>query len=85
MRMTLLDESGVGGEAREALTFAFQAMDAVLGSVLVAPQRAETRTSSFLGKTSPGSNYRELMRKSVAFGGNLEGELPPVKGMVLER
>ena len=78
--MTLLDESGVGGEAREALVFAFQAMDAVLGSALVAPQTAETRTSTFVGKTSPGSNYRELMSKSVAFGGNLEGELPPCQG-----
>lgn len=42
--MIMLDESEVGGKAKEATIFAFQAMDAVLGRPLVLPQRVETRT-----------------------------------------
>ena len=39
VRTTMLDDSGVSGKAKEAITFAFQAMDAVLGRPLVVPQR----------------------------------------------
>ena len=86
VRITMLDESGVSGEAKEAITFTFQAMDAVLGRPLVVPQRVETRTSTTVGKVSPGKNYSELMKTSVAFGGHVKGEyLPPVKEMGLER
>ncbi|KAF6230436.1 hypothetical protein HO133_004779 [Letharia lupina] len=86
VRMTMLDESGVGGEAKENITFAFQATDAVLGRPLVVPQRVERKPSTIVGKVSPGRNYMELMRTSMAFGGSFEGDcLPPVKEMVLER
>lgn len=51
VRMTMLDESGVCGEAKEAITFAFQAMDAVMGRPLVVPQRVEIRSSTILGKS----------------------------------
>jgi len=61
-------------------------MDAILGRPLVVPQRVETWTPTIVGKVSPGKNFRELMKKSVAFGGHVEGEyLPPVKEMVLEK
>lgn len=73
--MTMLDESGVGGEAKEASTFAFQAIDAVLGGPSVVPQRVETRTPTIVGKVSRGRDYRELMRKSVPFGGYLKANI----------
>lgn len=106
VRMCMLDEAGVEGGAKEAVTFAFQAyalpnlipsltrqrsdegkyrLEAILGRPLVVPQRVETPTPTIVGKISPGKNYRELLRRSVAFGGHVKGEyLPPVKKMVLE-
>lgn len=85
VRFTMLDEAGVGGGAKEAVTFAFQGMEAILGRPLVVPQRVETDTLTVVGKVSPGRNYRELLRKSVAFGGHIPGEyLPEVREMVLE-
>ncbi|KAH8146153.1 uncharacterized protein LAJ45_09843 [Morchella importuna] len=84
VRFTMLDEAGVNGGAKEAITFAFQGMEAILGRPLVVPQQVETRTETVVGKVSPGRNYRELMKMSVAFGGDVEGEyLPAVRQMVL--
>ncbi|KAI5799450.1 UPF0075 domain protein [Pyronema domesticum] len=86
VRITMLDEAGVHGGAKEAITFAFQGMDAVLGRPLMIPQQVETRTPVMPGKISPGKNYRELIAKAVAFGGHIEGTyLPPVREMVLEQ
>lgn len=60
-RMTMLDVSGVSGEA------------------------VETKTSTIVEKVSLGRNYWDLTMKSMAFGGNFEGEyLPSVNEMVLE-
>ncbi len=60
-------------------------LEAIVGRPLVVPQQVETRTPTIVGKVSPGKNYRELLRKSVAFGGHIKGDyLPPVKQMVLE-
>ncbi|KAF8250487.1 UPF0075 domain protein [Wilcoxina mikolae CBS 423.85] len=86
VRFTMLDEAGVHGGAKEAITFAFQGMEAILGRPLVVPQQVETQTPTIVGKVSPGKNYRELLKKSVAFGGAVEGEyLPAVREMVLEQ
>ncbi|KAI4123877.1 MAG: hypothetical protein LQ347_005972 [Umbilicaria vellea] len=80
----MLDEAGVGGGTKEAVTFAFQALEAVVGRPLVL-QQVETRTPPIVRKVNPGKNYRELLRKSIAFGGHVQGDyLPPVKEMVLE-
>ncbi|KAI5791936.1 UPF0075 domain protein [Geopyxis carbonaria] len=85
VRFTMLDEAGVHGGAKEAITFAFQGMEAIMGRPLVVPQQVETQTPVIVGKISAGKNYRELMKMSVAFGGEWEGEyLPAVREMVLE-
>jgi 1,6-anhydro-N-acetylmuramate kinase len=86
VRFTMLDEAGVDGGAKEAITFAFQGMEAILGRPLVVPQQVESDTPVIVGKVSPGRNYRQLMKMSVGFGGNFEGEyLPAVREMVLEK
>ncbi|KAF8540227.1 hypothetical protein BDD12DRAFT_880884 [Trichophaea hybrida] len=86
VRFTMLDEAGVHGGVKEAIRFAFQGMEAILGRPLVVPQQVETQTPTIVGKVSPGKNYRELLKKSVAFGGAVEGEyLPTVREMVLEQ
>jgi len=51
VRSTMLDESGIGGEAKEAVTFAFQVVDAVLGRPLEFSQGVETRTPSIVVHT----------------------------------
>jgi hypothetical protein len=37
------------------------------------------------GKISPGKNYRELQKRAVAFGGHIDGDLPRVRELVLEK
>ena len=53
VRMTMLDESDVGEEAKEATIFAFQAVNAVLGRPLVVSQRVEMGTLTIMGMVSP--------------------------------
>ena len=67
VRMAMLDESGIGGEAKEAITLAFQAMDGAA--------RVLDKFICRLGKISLGRNDMEVMWESVAFGGgHFEGE-----------
>lgn len=55
------------------------------GQAIGGAAKGRDKIVDYLGKISLGRSDRERMRKSLAFGENLEGDcLPPVKGMSLE-
>lgn len=76
----------LGVDEQDAFQLAFQTIDVILGRPLVVPRRVETRTPTIVGKVSPGKNRRELIRKSMALGRNVQGDIYyPSKRRCFER
>lgn len=87
MKILMLDQGGVPAGAKEAITFAFQGMDAILGRPLIVPDRVESKDPVIVGKINAGPNYRQLQLKSAAFGKGYEHApyLPPVRKLIVDQ
>ncbi|KAG9855446.1 UPF0075 family protein, partial [Aureobasidium melanogenum] len=78
-----LDETGVPSDAKEAVSFAQQALEAILGRAALVPINSDTLTPNTIsGKIAPGLKWRELMAQAIAFGHGKE--LPTVKEMIVD-
>ncbi|KAF5707593.1 anhydro-n-acetylmuramic acid kinase [Fusarium mundagurra] len=80
-----LDETGVSSDAKEAVSFAQQAMEAILGRSALVPVNSDSLVPNTIsGEIAPGRRWREIMASSILFG---EGRsaLPTVKEMIVKR
>jgi 1,6-anhydro-N-acetylmuramate kinase len=82
------DSTGVPSNAKKAVGFAMQAMEAILGRALPVPTNADVRRpNTITGKLAPGLRWREIIEKSVAFGGAGRGweGLPEVRELIVKQ
>lgn len=82
------DRTGIPSNAKKAVGFAMQAMEALLGRALPVPTNADVRRpNTITGKLAPGLRWREVIEKSVAFsdaGRGWEG-LPEVRELIVKQ
>jgi 1,6-anhydro-N-acetylmuramate kinase len=82
------DKTGVPSNAKKAVGFAMQAMEALLGRALPVPTNADVRRpNTITGKLAPGLRWREVIEKSVSFGGAGRGweGLPEVRELIVRQ
>ncbi|TAQ88453.1 hypothetical protein B7494_g3226 [Chlorociboria aeruginascens] len=82
------DKTGIPSNAKKAVGFAMQAMEALLGRALPVPTNADVRRpNTITGKLAPGLRWREIIEKSVAFGGAGRGweGLPEVRELIVKQ
>ncbi len=69
-RVISLDGSGVPSSAKEAVSFALQGLDAVLGRQTAVPINFDSLTANTTtGKTAPWKEWTRLMTRARNFGG----------------
>ncbi|KAK5293282.1 hypothetical protein LTR99_010209 [Exophiala xenobiotica] len=80
-----LDETGVPADAKEAISFAQQGLDSILGRAALVPINSDTLTPNLIsGKIAPGLRWREIMSMALEFGKG-QSPLPTVKDMIVDR
>ncbi|KAH7400194.1 hypothetical protein BKA64DRAFT_477142 [Cadophora sp. MPI-SDFR-AT-0126] len=87
-RFGSFDKTGVPSNAKKAVGFAMQAMEALLGRALPVPTNANVRRpNTITGKLAPGLRWREVIEKSVVFGGAGRGweGLPEVRELIVKQ
>ncbi|ANB14734.1 hypothetical protein AWJ20_2341 [Sugiyamaella lignohabitans] len=86
LKILPLSITGIPGGAKEAVTFAFQGLEAILGRPLIIPDRVENKVPVVVGKVTPGPNYRKLQAVSSNYGINYEDDyLPPVRKLIIDK
>lgn len=78
-----LDLVGIPSDAKEAVSFAQQGLEALLGRAALVPINSDSLTPNTIsGKIAPGLRWRELMAQAVTFG---DGKpLPTVHEMIVD-
>jgi len=87
-RFETFDKTGVPTNGKKAVGFALQAMEALLGRALAVPTNADVRRpNTITGKLAPGLRWRDVIEKSVAFGGAGRGweGLPEVRELIVKQ
>lgn len=80
------ERTGVPANGKKAVGFAMQAMEAVLGRAVRVPVNSDVRRpNTITGKIAPGVRWREVLEKSVGFGGVGRGweGLPEVRELIV--
>ena len=68
IKVRALDDTGVPSDAKEAVSFAQQALEAILGRAALVPINSDSLTPNTIsGKIAPGLRWREVMHQAIEF------------------